>query len=220
MLYKSITRHLNGWLPDNMDQRTGNKSEMKIRARILVGLYLASGVMLVVSGLLFGALHLLTNHDFSIAIICILTAIVLLWAEMGMFYRLGNIGASAIFFSMTFFGATLGAMILTGGWASPVRQLFFCAPMVSFLVGGRHEGLYISALTVVIGLVMLLADHAEFQIFQLIKSENFFIADAVLWVISVNLLISCLAVYDAILENYSKVDTELSSYRSLRQKSA
>lgn len=218
MLYQSITRFLNGWLPANLDQRLGNRNESKIRARILTGLYLASGIMLIFSGLLFGALHLLTDHDFSIAIICILIAALLLWAEMGMFYRLGNVGASAIFFSMTFFGATLGMTIVTGGWDSPVRQLFFCAPMISFLIGGRHEGLYISVLTLVIGLVMVMADYAEFQIFQVIKPENIVIADAVLWVISINLLISCLAVYDVILENYSKIDAAAS--RSLRQKSA
>lgn len=219
MLYQSITHFLNGWLPANLDQRLGNKSESKIRARILTGLYLASVIMLTLSGLLFGALHLLTDHDFSIAIICILIAALLLWAEMGMFYRLGNIGASAIFFSMTFFGTTLGMTIVTGGWDSPVRQLFFCAPMISFLIGGRHEGLYISILTLVIGLVMVMADYAEFQIFQVIKPENIAIANAVLWVISINLLISCLAVYDAILESYSKTGAASSSH-SLRQKSA
>lgn len=220
MLYRSITRYLNRWLPANLDQRLGNKSELKIRARILTGLYLASGIMLILSGLLFGTLHLLTDHDFSVAIICLLFAALLLWAEMGMFYRLGNIGASAIFFSMTFFGATLGMTIVTGGWESPVRQLFFCAPMISFLIGGRHEGLYISVLTLIIGLVMVMADYVGFQIFQVIKPENMVIANAALWVISINLLISCLAVYDAILESYSKSDAELSSYRSLRQKSA
>jgi len=218
MLYRSITHFLNGWLPENLDQRLGNKSELKIRARVLTGLYLACVIMLVVSGVLFCGLHLLTDHNFSVAIIALLAAGVLLWAEMAMFYRLGNIGASAIFFSMTFFGATLGMSIITGGWDSPVRQLFFCSPIISFLVGGRHEGLYISILTLVIGLVMVMADHAGFQIFQVIKPENIFIADAALWVISINLLISCLAVYDAILESYSKTDATSSS-RPLRQKS-
>jgi len=220
MRYQFITRFLNRCLPASLDRRLGNKSELKIRARILTGLYLASAITVLASGVLFCMLHLFTDHDFFVAILCILAAAIVLFAEIGMFYWLGNITASAIFFSMTFFGVTLGITIFTGGWDSPVRQLFFCAPMISFLVGGRHEGLYISFLTLVIGIVMLGANYTGFQIFQIIKAENIPIANVVLWVVSINLLVSCLAVYDAILESYSQIEAELSSYRSLRQKSS
>ncbi len=215
MAYHSMTRLLDRWLPANLDERLGNRPELKIRARIMVGLYLANVIILAASCLLFALLHLFTHHDLSIALGCTVGAGLLLYAQIAMFYRLGNVGASAIFYSMTFFGSTLAVLIFTGGWASPVRQLFFCAPVISFLVGGRHEGFYIAGLTLVVGLVMLIADHLGFQIFQVIKPENAVIANAVLWDISINLLMACLAVYDAILESYSK-SVDLPPRRTLR----
>lgn len=204
MLYTSVSKFLNRWQPANLDEQLVGKSELKIRAKILTGLYLAVSITIILSGLFFTVLHLFGNYDFSIAITFLAGSGILLLVQMALFYYLGNIGASAIFFSMTFFGSTLGTLIFTGGWASPVRQLFFCAPMISFLVGGHNEGFYMTVLTLLIGLVMMAAHYMDFQIFQIIKPENLMIVDAVIWVASISLLVACLAVYDAILESYSK----------------
>ena len=64
---------------------------------------------------------------------------VILGLQLLMFYKVSNVGVSAIIFSMTIFASTLCAVILTGGWTSPVKQLFICAPVISFLIGGRQE---------------------------------------------------------------------------------
>jgi len=207
MHYHKITKFLDQWLPEHGNAFANQKIELKIRARVLLGLYIANIIIMIVSFLVFLGLHLFGHHDFSVALSLIAVMALLLFMQVLMFYKLGNVGASAIIFSMTFFGATLIVLIVTGGWASPVRQLFFCAPMISFLVGGRQEGIYNSVLVLLIGLLMLVANRIGFQIFQIIKPENIDIVAAIIWIISINLLIACLAVYDAVLEDFSQMHT-------------
>jgi len=202
--YQSITHLLDRWLPDYADQLTASKTENKIRARILVGLFFSCMIIVGASLLLFLLLQILTDRNFTMAIIILFTAGAVLALQTFMFYKLANIGASAIIFSMTFFGATLAVMIATGGWNSPTRLLFFCSPMISFLVDGRREGLYIAALVLIAGLIMFIAQKIGWQFFQVIDGRNGDIVEIIIWVISINIMVTCLAVYDAILHDFSR----------------
>ena len=202
MGFSFLSRKLDHWLPDRFEDNTLYTAETKIRARVLVGLYFASLFLLGTSMLTFLGLHLFSDRNFSIALLCVVFMMGLIALQVVMFYRLANLGASAIIYSITFFGSTLALLILTGGWDSPVKPLYFCSPMISFLVGGRHEGLYTSVLVLITGLVMLAAYKMNFQVFQIIRPENVDIAGAVVWVISINVMISSLLVYDSIMEAY------------------
>jgi len=137
------------------------------------------------------------------AIIVLTIAIVVLALQVFAFYRVASISASAVIFSMTFFGTTLAVMIVTGGWNSPVRLLFFCAPMISFLVDGRREGFYITGLVMFSGLLVFVAQKTGWQFFQVIDGTNGEIVSVIIWIIGVNIMVACLAVYDAILNDLS-----------------
>jgi len=214
MLFPELSRLIDRWLPAELDTGSATALEMRLRARALVGMYVTSAVMVAGSFLVFLVLHLMHYRDFSVALVCIGIAAIAVFLQILMFYKLRNTAASAIMFSMIFFGATLGILIVTGGWNSPVKPLFFCAPMVSFLIGGRHEGAYISVLVLIAGLISLVAGRFGLQIFQIIRPENIDAAGGVIWVISINLLLSCLFVYDSILEAYCKAAAHKSSRRS------
>lgn len=202
--YHSITQFLDRWLPDYTEQRSGNHIENKIRARILVGLLFSNLLIVFVTFQLFLILHLTTDSSFSNALVFLSCAGLVLALQTFMFYRLGNISASAMVFSMTFFVTTLAVMIATGGWSSPARLLFFCSPMISFLVDGRREGLYITGLVLVIGLIVLIAERSGWQFFQVINGKNGNIVEVVIWIMSINIMMTCLTVYDAILHDFSK----------------
>ena len=137
------------------------------------------------------------------AIVILTIASIVLGLQIFLFYRVANIGASAVIFSMTFFGATMAVMIFTGGWSSPVRLLFFCAPMISFLVDGRREGFYITGLVLVSGLMVFVAQKTGWQFFQVIDGTNGDIVSVIIWIISVNIVVTCLSVYDAVLHDLS-----------------
>lgn len=201
--YHSITHFLDRWLPDYTEQRSSSMVENRIRARILVGLFFSAMLIVATTLLLFLLMHVFTDKNFIIAIIVLSIAAVLLLVQTFMFYRVANVSASAIIFSMTFFGTTLAVMIFTGGWSSPTRLLFFCAPMISFLVDGRREGFYITALVLICGLLMFIAQKAGWQFFQVIDGKNGAIVEVIMWIISINIMVTCLAVYDAVLHDLS-----------------
>lgn len=184
-----------------------------------MGLYFASAVIVVVTMLTFCLIHILTGHNLLVAITFLAIAMAILLAQIAMFYSLANIGASAIFFSMTFFGGSLAVVIITGGWTSPARMLFFCSPAISFLVGGRQEGFYMGTITLLSGFALMATNMTGFQALQIIRPENLLIAEACLWIISLCVLISCLGVYDAFLESYSKFTPANAPHLPLRQKS-
>lgn len=200
----SIAQQLDRWLPERFEDNPLYKAETKIRARVLLGLYISSLVIILISFAVFLGLQIFSPHRFPMAFLCLAAMGVITAIQVLMFYRAANIGASAIIFSMVFFSSNLVLMILTGGWNSPVKQLYFCSPMISFLVGGRQEGLYTSGLVLVTGLCTLVAYKMDFQLFQIMRQENIDIAAAVVWVISINVLVSCFLVYDNILDAYCK----------------
>ena len=202
--YHTITQFLDRWLPVGAEQHKGNRIENRIRARVLVGLFLSSGLIVGGCLLLFLLMHLLTDRNFSTALIILSVVAVVLALQTFMFYRVGNVSASAIIFSMTFFAITLGATIITGGWSSPTRLLFLCTPMISFLVDGRREGFYITGLVLVAGLIMFIAQKFGWQVFQVMEGRNRSIVEVIIWIISINIMVTCLAVYDAILQDFSQ----------------
>ena len=201
--YHSITQFLDRWLPDFSEQRSGNKIENKIRARVLVGLFFSNILIVIGSLLLFLCIHFFTDRGFTAALIILSSVAVVLALQTFMFYRVGNVSASAIIFSMTFFAITLGVMIITGGWSSPTRLLFFCSPMISFLVDGRREGVYVTGLVLVVGLITFVAQKMGWQFFQVMQGRDRNIVEVIVWIISINIMVTCLTVYDAILQDFS-----------------
>ena len=102
-------------------------------------------------------------------------------------------------FSMTAFCSILAATVLTGGWDSPVRLLFLCCPVMSFLVGGKQEGIYVGALTMLCGLGLFYLNRIGWELFHIHRPENIEAIEFSIWIISMTLLISCVVVYDELL---------------------
>jgi len=204
MYYKSLSRWLDGLLPDAVLERPDSTLEMKIRARILLGLFLSNFSVCVALFIIFSLATLLTDKSFIGAITVISAIFVVLIMQAWMFRTVGNVSVSAIMFSMTFFAVTLIPVIATGGWHSPIKLLFFCAPVISFLVGGRQEGIYMATLVMCCGLALMLTSALDFQLFQMLPVENIQFMTAAIWVVSIVMLVSCLLVYDVILEDLSR----------------
>ncbi len=177
---------------------------IRVRARVLAGLYISCFVIGFAMLALFGTLTLITDRNVTNGLIASVVVTFIIMMQLYLFYKAANVPISAIIFSMTFFGSTFGAVIVSGGWHSPVLLLFFCSPVVSFLVGGRGEGFYMTCLMLVCGVSLMISHHLNFQALQIIQEENMEIARLFIWIISVNLLASCLAVYDTLLESYNR----------------
>jgi hypothetical protein len=207
MTRHTISLFLDQYMPDHQggEDHAPLTADARVRARTLMGLYISCIVVTLASLVVFALLSWLDHTKSYLEAYGLLGAVlILLILQVVMYYRLGHVGVSAIVFSMFFFGGTFGAMILTGGWASPVRQLFFCAPIISFLIGGRHEGVYMTGIVLVSGLIMLGADHMQFQPMDLVTDDDRDLIAGIVWIISLVILVTCLTVYESILRDYSE----------------
>jgi len=174
-----------------------------IRARVMAALLLSNFFLIALVLLFLIVAANFVQNDLMEGFIMISIALVVLSFELFLFYRFANIAISGMIFSMVFFTFTLVSVIISGGWESPVIMLFFSAPAISFLVGGRQEGFYMTTLVCGCGVAFMLASQNNLQIFQVIEEENIELVRVVMWVISVILLAICLTVYDTILEYFS-----------------
>jgi hypothetical protein len=195
-----LLKWLDRCLPHGNDHNNRNVAETQVRSRALMGLLLGCLLVTVITLFVFALLSLDASKSFTEAFVLLGAVLLMLSLQILMFYKLGNVGASAIIFSMFFFGGTLGAMILTGGWASPVRELFFCTPIISFLIGGRHEGVYMAFIVLMSGLILLVAQHMQFQPINLTANEDIELIAGIVWVISLVILVICLTVYETLLK--------------------
>jgi len=174
------------------------------KAKVLMGLYFATLSIVCFMFLFLMLVIAPSNANWIHGLSASVLALILLSFQILVFYRSDNISTSALIFSMMFFTLSFCAVILTGGWHSPIVLLFFCLPVVSFLVGGRSEGLYISALVFVCGTGLMIAYHMDFTLFQIIAEENIEKIRFGIWIASIGLIVACLTTYDFLLEHASK----------------
>ncbi|MCB1615821.1 MAG: hypothetical protein KDI30_07385 [Pseudomonadales bacterium] len=202
-MLRSFISRLDRFLPEKLAAENV-AIDMLTRARVQTAMLLISLGIVGVLFFVFLFLQLAGISDFVGALLALGPAMFLLVTQCLFFYSVARIEISGIVFSATFFLCALLAVIFTGGWVSPVMQLFFCAPIISFLLAGRQEGFYTSALVVIGGFGLMWVDQTGFEFKQVMRPENHYYAEAAIWVITSFLLISSLAIYDMMLEELGR----------------
>lgn len=197
-----FSRWLDIWTPEKL--KSQNDPFLIIRAKILLALYLSTLVTIVMMIIFLLLVIPTSNANWMHGVFSSSLAFILLALQIFIFYRVASIAISCMIFSMTFFSLTLLAVIMTGGWLSPLMMLFFCSPVISFLVGGRTEGLYIIGLVFFSGAILMIAHTINFTLFQIVADENIEVVRFSIWIASSGLLVSCLTTYDFLLESSMK----------------
>jgi hypothetical protein len=197
-----IREFFNRFIPASI--LASGRVELILRARVLAGLFFSN----IVISLFMLAMLLISDFVFQVDVhrgYYIMGFVgVCLGFQLWLFYGRCDVISSGIIFSMVFFGATLGAVILTGGWSSPLLLLFFCSPAISFLVGGRSEGLYMTSLVTASALCLFIANQTDFELFQIIRPERMEVIRFCSWTVSLITLICCMAVYDSLLHSVTR----------------
>ena len=193
------------FLPPSIKKNPTLTVDTLIRARVTSSMMICILTILVALSSIMLMLDVLTERDFTSSAYTIhAIAGLITLTQYLTFYKWGNLAFTAISFSVIYFLSTLAAVFITGGWDSPCKQMLFCAPLVSFLLAGKQEGFYTSALVVVFGLVMLGLDMEGYAFKQIMREENTELIEGCIWVITSILLITTLAIYDTMFENLSQ----------------
>lgn len=199
-MIRAIQDYLDRFIPGSILDK--GDAVTQVRARILVGLYVSNIIATVVFALVFLGAMLVSDSNPIQALMGTAVALVALLFQLFVFYKAANVSISGMLFSMIFFIFTFITTILSGGWTSPTLIIFFITPAVSFLVGGRQEGFYTSALVLMAGIAFKAADHLGINVVQIVPEEDLETARISIWLISLILLTSCLTVYDTLLEEH------------------
>jgi hypothetical protein len=190
------------YIPIQLKNR--NDFHVIAKAKILMGLYLATLTMICFMFLFLILLIHPSNPNWLHAISATFVALVFLSLEVLIFYKSENIATSGLIFSMMFFTLTFTTVVITGGWQSPIMLLFFCSPVISFLVGGRSEGLYIATLVFICGTLLMVAEQMDFSLFQILTADNIEKIRFGIWMTSISIIVSCLTTYDFLLEEVAR----------------
>lgn len=197
----SIFQVVDPLLPSGIKGNSVLSLEALIRSRVLIVMLLSSVVSTLTCLFLLGIFQLITEHDFTNALIITAICFVMSILEYMYFYRFANLNFSAVMYSLSFFLVVVLAVFLTGGLESPVKQVLITCPVISFVISGRQEGIYNAALIFVIGVILLILDGLNIQLIQLMPEEIMPYLSGLIWLITIVLVVLCLYIYDILLED-------------------
>jgi hypothetical protein len=196
----NILKGIDPCLPPGIRGNSAISLEGLIRSRVLACILVCSIALTAFSFLAFGLLYLLTEHDFFKPVVFCFASLVLVSLNYLYFYKSAKLDAAGIFYSLSFFSVCVISIVLTGGYASPVKQMLICCPVISFLISGRHEGFYNAALVFVVGVVLLILDQINFPLLQIMSADVLPYISGIVWLGAIVLIVLCLYIYDLLLD--------------------
>ncbi len=199
-----MIEHLDRQLPSAFVEEEPS-IEDRIRARVIAGWFISILFMCALIFVICLGIHLFTYKDYSLVLVAVGSIAIVFAFQHYMFRHTTKVSNSATFFSMTFFAIVFATVLVTGSWDSPARQLLFCLPLISFLVGGKQEGIYMSTIILISGLGLMLSKQMGIASFQVILAHEIDTVGALIWVITLILVVSCLLIYDSLLHAYSRL---------------
>lgn len=183
-------------IPTSQRETLAVNSPGYIRAHALtVGLVVSTLVPLVAT-LVVGGHHLLFNQHLLKNDLVSLAIAILFGAQAAFYYRFGNQWISGAVFSNVYFILLAIIMLMSGGIASPMKAIMLTCPVMSFLIGGRQEGLLSSLITILFMLGLAALGAIDFELPNLFSAESQQMIFAVNWIGTIIIIAVCCAAYD------------------------
>jgi len=197
---RDMIKSIDPWLPPGIRNNTTLSLEGLIRSRVLTVIMISSMVTTAFGFFMCLFFQFITDHDFTNPIIISIVCFFLVGLDYLYFYKSAKLESSGILYSLTFFILCTVAIVLTGGYHSPVKQILIGCPVISFLISGRQEGVYNAALVFVAGITLLVLDSINFELIQIISEDAMPYVSGIIWLITITLIVVCLYVYDLLLD--------------------
>jgi hypothetical protein len=197
---RGLGKTIDYFVPPKLRDNDALTQQESIRARVLIGLLIGSIGMLLISLIIMLIAWLISDESFLVPTVLSMLILVVLLSNGLLFYRNGRVDSAAAYFSLTTFIVILGSILLTGGYGSPAMLLLICVPIVAFLIGGRHEGIFNSALVYITATTLLILHAYNVPMMQLISDEVVLYLAGLIWFATTGAVVICLYVYDVLLE--------------------
>jgi diguanylate cyclase (GGDEF)-like protein len=187
---------IDSWIPASIMQ----DEEQKLRARVIFSVMMicCGSVGLVFLTLLpqafWGEKALWDGVFASLGVACV-------WYGGIVFLRrTANLLWASHLFAFIMYASTLGALLTSGGWSSPIVSLLLAVPAGIFLVAGRYVGLVWSVISAFTYYFLWLLHHYDVSTLQIVRDEHRDFLTVAIWCFSAFIMISCMTVYDRMAE--------------------
>ena len=214
---KGLDGFFHSLIPARLQKTLKPNSAEYVRVRALTAVLVISTVVPAVATLAIGGYHFLFNVERLGRDTVSLTLTLLFAIQTGCFYHFGNRWLSAAAFTNIYFVLAVVLLLTSGGIASPLKMVVLTCPIVSFLIGGREEGLQSTLVTMLFILGLAALSAIEFGLPNLLYKDNPQLTFIANWLGTMTITAFCIMVYEAELQHRSKY--ALSHPSKIRQES-
>lgn len=176
------------------------EEEQKLRARVILSVMTlcSSSVGLVFLILFLGALS--GSAALWDGVIASLGVSMVWFGGIVFFWCTANLLWTSHLFAFIMYSSTLGALLTSGGWSSPINSLLLAVPAGIFLVAGRRVGLIWSFIVASTYYFLWLLHRNDVALIQIVREEHRDSLTVGMWCFSSFIMIACMTVYDRMAE--------------------
>lgn len=202
-VHSSTILNITRWLPLHLQQVEDYGQALRMRIFLLLILLCIVPLVLLlpfVYGLLLTDIATFWQPTLILTLVVAAQSANLAW-----FLKSGDIDLCALLYSIMIFALVSAAVILTGGWASPVCKLLLAIPLITCLVASRFTGLMISLAALVLYSVLFLLARQHYEFRQFIPADYLALAHIGMWFTTLFFLVGCLLLFDFSTDDLSQV---------------
>lgn len=187
---------IDSWIPPAIAM----EEEQKLRARVILSVMTlcSTSVGIVSFFLLIGAL--LGSVALWDGVVASFGVSLTWYGGIVFFRRTENLVWTSHLFAFIMYSSTLGAILTSGGWSSPINSLLLAVPAGIFLVAGRRVGSIWSLISAATYYFLWLLHRNDIALIQIVRDEHREYLTVGMWCFSSFIMISCMTVYDRMAE--------------------
>lgn len=197
---KGLDAFFHSLIPSELRRRIHPSTVVYLRVRSLSTMLVMITVISVVSNLLVGGSHLLFQPEMLKYDLVPLVLLFLLLLQTWLFYRFQNDWVSGIAFTNFYFLMAVILVLLSGGYSSHGKAFLLSCPIISFLIGGRQEGIQNTIFLILVCWAMAALHVLDFSTPNIFVEQSPLLMFSVNWLVTVLVITIVLVVYETELQ--------------------
>lgn len=196
ILNKGLDPFFHSLIPSNLQRAVNPSTVAYIRVRSLSTMLVMITAISLISNLLVGGSHLLFQPEMLKYDLVSLVILLLLLLQTWLFYRFQNDWISGIAFTNFYFLIAVVMVLLSGGYNSHCKAFLLSCPIISFLIGGRQEGIQNTVFLILVCWALAALDVLEFSTPNIFEEQSPLLLFGVNWLVTVLIIAIVLVVYE------------------------
>lgn len=196
ILNQGLEPFFHSLIPVRLQEKLHPNTAAYLHVRALAAMLVILTTLSLASNVIIGGYHLLFQPDLLKYDVASLAILLLLALQTGLFYRFNNYWISGLAFTNFYFLLAAIMLILTGGYHSVAKPFLLTCPIVSFLIGGRQEGIQNAIIVAVFCFAIAALDVLDFDLPDMFSGENPFLVFGVNWSVSLAVVATAFLIYE------------------------